>query len=144
MARVTIEDCILKVPNPFELVLFSVQRVQEITTGSPLTVDRDNDKNSVIALREIAEGTVSVQKLRDATVKGLQKHSEQDEEEGSPLLDEMLAEESHWLHGSEGGNIEEELREDDLSVTESLDEELTEIDIQESDADVSEEDLSSL
>ena len=60
MARVTIEDCILKVSNPFELVLLSAQRVHEVATGAPLTVDRDNDKNSVIALREIAEGTVSL------------------------------------------------------------------------------------
>ena len=59
MARVTVEDCVDKVPNRFELVMLAAHRAREISAGSPLTVDRDNDKNPVVALREIAEGKVT-------------------------------------------------------------------------------------
>ena len=65
MARVTVEDCVLKVPNRFELVLLAAQRAREITSGAPLTLDRDDDKNPVIALREIAEDTVYLQQVRE-------------------------------------------------------------------------------
>ena len=58
MARVTVEDCVLKVPNEFQLVMVAAQRARNLGAGTPLTVDRDDDKNPVIALREIAEGTV--------------------------------------------------------------------------------------
>jgi DNA-directed RNA polymerase subunit omega len=74
MARVTVEDCILNVPNRFELVLLSAKRAREISAGSPLTVVRDNDKNPVIALREISENTIDIQGLRDNLIKSLQKH----------------------------------------------------------------------
>jgi len=79
MARVTVEDCILKVPNRFELVLISAQRARDVAGGAPLTVDRDNDKNPVVALREIADETVSLKTLEENLVKGLQKHVEIDE-----------------------------------------------------------------
>ncbi|RMD61505.1 MAG: DNA-directed RNA polymerase subunit omega [Alphaproteobacteria bacterium] len=79
MARVTVEDCVVKVPNRFELVLLAAQRAREISSGAPLTVDRDNDKNPVIALREIAEETVSLDALKGALIQGLQKHVEVDE-----------------------------------------------------------------
>ena len=59
MARVTVEDCILQVPNRFDLVMLAAQRAREISAGAPLTIDRDNDKNPVVALREIAEGYVT-------------------------------------------------------------------------------------
>ena len=121
MARVTIEDCIRKVPNPFELVLLASHRVHQIATGAALTLERDNDKNSVVALREIADGTVSVEKLHESAIKSFQKHVEM-EEESTPVLDEMLAEESGWLHGTGGGDIQQELQEDELSVTEDLEE----------------------
>src|SRR5215472_16962094 len=74
MARVTVEDCVLKVPNRFELVLFAAQRTREITAGGPLTVDRDDDKNPVVALREIAEETIEIDHLRTVVVRGMQKH----------------------------------------------------------------------
>ena len=64
MARVTVEDCVDKVPNRFELVLLAAQRTRDIRSGSPLTVDQDDDKNAVVALREIAEETVDIEKLR--------------------------------------------------------------------------------
>src|SRR5437762_8349208 len=79
MARVTVEDCVVKVPNRFELVLLAAQRAREITSGAPLTLDRDDDKNPVIALREIAEDTIQHDHLKDSLVRGMQKHVEMDE-----------------------------------------------------------------
>jgi DNA-directed RNA polymerase subunit omega len=81
MARVTVEDCVLKVPNRFDLVMVAAQRSRDISAGSPLTVERDNDKNPVIALREIADETVNTEDLHDALVQGMQKHVEIDEPE---------------------------------------------------------------
>jgi DNA-directed RNA polymerase subunit omega len=81
MARVTVEDCVDKVPNRFELVLLAAHRAREIATGSPLTVDRDNDKNSVVALREIAEETQTADDLRDRMIASHQIEIEVDEPE---------------------------------------------------------------
>jgi len=78
MARVTVEDCILEIPNRFDLVMIAGQRARDISAGSPLTVDRDNDKNPVVALREIAERTVDIEALQEALVKGLQRVVEDD------------------------------------------------------------------
>ncbi len=89
MARVTVEDCVLKVPNRFDLVLVAAQRSRDISAGAPLTVERDNDKNPVIALREIADETVSVDELSDALIQGMQKHVEIDEPEEEPQDFEM-------------------------------------------------------
>jgi len=69
MARVTVEDCILRVPNRFELVLLAAQRARNISRGEELTVDRDNDKNPVVALREIAAGTVDLAALEADLIK---------------------------------------------------------------------------
>lgn len=85
MARVTVEDCVQKIPNRFDLVMVAAQRARDITAGSSLTVDRDNDKNPVVALREIADETISIQDVEDSLVKGLQRHVETDE----PEEDEM-------------------------------------------------------
>ena len=81
MARVTVEDCVLKVPNRFDLVMVAAQRSRDISAGSPLTVERDNDKDPVIALREIAEETVDVDDLNDALIQSMQRHVEIDEPE---------------------------------------------------------------
>lgn len=81
MARVTVEDCVLKVPNRFELVALAAQRARDISAGNPLTVDRDRDKNPVVALREIADGTINIDDLREALVHSLQKHVEADQAE---------------------------------------------------------------
>lgn len=89
MARVTVEDCVLKVPNRFDLVMVAAQRSRDISAGSPLTVERDNDKNPVIALREIAEETVSIEALSDALIQGMQRHVEIDEPEEEPQDFEM-------------------------------------------------------
>ncbi len=79
MARVTVEDCVTRIPNRFDLVMLASQRAREVAAGAPLTVDRDNDKNPVVALREIAEGTVAPDALEEALIRGLQRHAESDE-----------------------------------------------------------------
>ena len=81
MARVTVEDCITKVPNRFDLVALAAQRARAISAGSTLTVERDDDRNPVVALREIAEETVDFDELEDTIIKSLQKHVEIDEPE---------------------------------------------------------------
>lgn len=73
MARVTVEDCVDKIPNRFDLVLLSAQRARQISGGAELTIDRDRDKNPVVALREVAEETVRPRDLEEALVSGLQK-----------------------------------------------------------------------
>lgn len=90
MARVTVEDCVVKVPNRFELVLLAAQRAREVTSGAPLTVDRDDDKNPVVALREIADETIQLTQLKDSLVRGMQKHIEMDEPEETPDLEQTL------------------------------------------------------
>ena len=69
MARVTVEDCVEKIPNRYELLMVAAQRAKDISAGSHLLVDRDNDKNSVVALREIAENKVSIENLQKSLVK---------------------------------------------------------------------------
>ncbi len=81
MARVTVEDCIDKVENRFELVLLASHRARMISSGSPLTIDRDNDKNPVVALREVADETVSPEDLKEDLIHSLQKYVEVDEPE---------------------------------------------------------------
>ena len=76
MARVTVEDCVAVIPNRYELVLLAAQRARDIAAGMPLTVDRDNDKNAVVALREIAEQTIDLEELRRHIVKGVNRHSD--------------------------------------------------------------------
>jgi len=81
MARVTVEDCIDKVENRFDLVLLASHRARMISSGSAITVDRDNDKNPVVALREVAEETVSPGDLKEDLIHSLQKYTEVDEPE---------------------------------------------------------------
>jgi DNA-directed RNA polymerase subunit omega len=92
MARVTVEDCVLKVPNRFELVLLAAQRARDIAAGGTLTLERDNDKNPVCALREIADESVPLDGLQNALIKGMQKHVEIDE----PEEDREFAAEGMW------------------------------------------------
>ena len=88
MARVTVEDCIKSVKNRFELVMLASQRARSLSSGSELTVDRDNDKNPVVALREIAEDKLDLEKIEGSLVRSLQKHitSEEPDEEEMDLL----------------------------------------------------------
>lgn len=89
MARVTVEDCIDKIPNRYELLMVAAQRAKDLSAGAPITVARDNDKNSVIALREIADETISIEELQKSLVMGLQKYVEVEEPEEEEL--EILA-----------------------------------------------------
>lgn len=81
MARVTVEDCIDKVPNRFDLVMLAAHRARMISSGAPLTVDRDNDKNPVVALREIEDETMTPGNLYESAVESHQQHIEVDEPE---------------------------------------------------------------
>jgi len=94
MARVTVEDCVIRVPNRFELVMLSARRARAVSAGEPLTVERDNDKNPIVALREIAEDTVDLDDLRHEVVRGLQKHIEVDEPEEDNMAALMAGKDS--------------------------------------------------
>ncbi|MEJ5079471.1 MULTISPECIES: DNA-directed RNA polymerase subunit omega [unclassified Ochrobactrum] len=83
MARVTVEDCVDKVENRFELVLLAGHRARQISQGAQITIDRDNDKNPVVALREIADETLSPDDLKEDLIHSLQKHVEVDEPEAA-------------------------------------------------------------
>ena len=85
MARVTVEDCVDKVPNRFDLVLLAAERAREISGGAELTIDRDRDKNPVVALREIAEQTVKPKELQESLVTGLQKILPDDEDDADEI-----------------------------------------------------------
>ena len=85
MARVTVEDCIEKITNRFELVMVAANRARSLSSGAPLTLDRDNDKNPVVALREIAEDKLNLEDIKESLVRGLQKHVESDEMEEEDL-----------------------------------------------------------
>ena len=95
MARVTVEDCIEKVPNRFGLVLLAGNRARAIANGAPLTLDRDNDKNPVVALREIAEDTVVPDEIRETVVVALQRVDERTEAEDEAEIVGLLAEPQH-------------------------------------------------
>src|SRR5271165_112125 len=85
MARVTVEDCIDKVENRFDLVLMASHRARMISSGSQITIDRDNDKNPVVALREIADSTLTPEDLKEDLIHSLQKHVEVDEPEAEAV-----------------------------------------------------------
>ncbi len=127
MARVTVEDCVIKIPNRFELVLLAAQRSREITSGAALTLDRDDDKNPVVALREIADETIVLDHLRDSLVRGMQKHVEIDEPEDAPDLEHSLfgiVDPTGPVIGEDSLDeeaVEEELEEDLLAVADEDD-----------------------
>ncbi|SRR5471030_1033916 len=100
MARVTVEDCVEKVPNRFSLVLLAAHRARAISTGSPLMIDRDNDKNPVVALREIAEDAVESEGLRESLIVSLQRVDERTEAEEEAETLALLADPQH-MHMSE-------------------------------------------
>ncbi|MGM0585407.1 MAG: DNA-directed RNA polymerase subunit omega [Pseudomonadota bacterium] len=106
MARVTVEDCVDKVPNRFDLVMLAAHRARELSTGSDLTVDRDNDKNPVVALREIADQTLSPDDLMEGLIQSYQRHIEVDE----PEEDSMAL----LMGGAEVDQPEEDISEEQL------------------------------
>ncbi len=113
MARVTVEDCILKIPNRFELVLIAAQRARDVASGAPITLERDNDKNPVVALREIADETIGLDGVKNSLIKGMQKHVEVDEPEEDKDLE---IETQTWPVDAppEGDEAEEEIDDEEL------------------------------
>lgn len=85
MARVTVEDCVLRIPNRFDLVMLAAQRSRDISEGSEITVERDRDKNPVVSLREIAEETVALDELEEGQIRRLLRHREEEEDPGEAL-----------------------------------------------------------
>ena len=86
MARVTVEDCVMRIPNRFALVLVASQRSRDVSAGEEITLERDNDKNPVVALREIAELTIDIEEMQESLVRGLQRHVEIDEPDDIEVL----------------------------------------------------------
>ncbi len=127
MARVTVEDCILLVPNRFELVMMAGARAREIASGAVLHVDRDRDKNPVVALREIAEEKLSLDTMKENLVKGYQRRVDSDSSEEE--LKELMAEEQKWAsaaaamaEGMSGADADEDEDEDEGAADEELNE----------------------
>lgn len=112
MARVTVEDCIDKVDNRFELVLLAGHRARMISSGSQITVDRDNDKNPVVALREIAQESVNPDDLKEDLIHSLQRYVEVDEPEPEPVP--MLANEPTPDAPTDDGVTFDRMSEEDL------------------------------
>ena len=102
MARVTVEDCIEKISNRFDLVLTAAQRARGISSGDPLTVDRDNDKNPVVALREIAAETISTEETQEDLIKSLQQISRHEEEQTSNDEAASIAKDDISAYANEG------------------------------------------
>ena len=132
MARVTVEDCIIRVPNRFDLVMLASQRAREIAAGGKLTVDRDNDKNPVVALREIADETIDTEGIEESIVQGLQKYVESDD------LDEDELDDGASLIAEDGGvaiaELEDTVSAEDLEAADAEAEDETEIE-EEAEAD---------
>lgn len=125
MARVTVEDCIDKIPNRYELLMVAAQRAKDIASGAPITVARDNDKNTVVALREIADETISIEELQKSLVMGLQKYVEVEEPEEEELeiiaaekelsdLDEQFS--GLMLENDLGDNMQVHGEDDDIDL----------------------------
>ena len=109
MARITVEDCILKIPNRFELVLTAAQRAKEIGVGAELTVDRDNDKNSVVSLREIADETIPLEELKENLIKSFQKVTFMEDDEDEEEIIDLMEGENDWSGLANFGNEDENM-----------------------------------
>lgn len=108
MARVTVEDCVLQVPNRFDLVMMAAHRARALSSGAELLIDRDRDKNPVVSLREIAEEKLDLNSLNESLIKGLQKRIEPDlpEEE---VVDLMTSEEQSWVSSEDPADAADEV-----------------------------------
>ena len=122
MARVTVEDCVEKVQNRFELVMLAAQRARKISSGGVLTVDRDNDKNPVVALREIAAETVLVDDLKEELIRNNQRVIEMDD--GEDIIDKMDGEDEWNALAAQSAALDMEAR-DEEDDDESFDEDST-------------------
>jgi DNA-directed RNA polymerase subunit omega len=118
MARITVEDCVTQVTNRFDLVLYSAQRARQISAGAPLLVERDNDKNPVVSLREIAEQHVTPENLREAVIISLQKQIERDEPAEEEIDLAAAAQEGLMAASSGQRLVEQEIADEMLTVGE--------------------------
>ena len=113
MARITVEDCVDKIPSRFELVIVASQRARELHSGETPTIDKDNDKNTVIALREIADTTIPIEKMKENLIEGFQKVTINDEEDENLeiiSLEEKNDEQNEELISNSNSQIEEEIK----------------------------------
>lgn len=124
MARVTVEDCIEKVPNRFELVMLASQRARNMSAGAELTVDRDNDKNPVVALREIADETIDLTEIENALVQGLQKHVERDEPDEEDM--ELITSEQELMTRIAGAFSDQDVTAESMGGDEDIQSDLEE------------------
>ncbi|MFY9287310.1 MAG: DNA-directed RNA polymerase subunit omega [Alphaproteobacteria bacterium] len=119
MARVTVEDCIVQVPNRFELVMLSAHRARALASGAELKLERDRDKNPVVALREIAEEKLDLGGLEESLIKGLQKRIEPDQPE-EEVVELMAGEQQSWIGSADEGDDEADEAEEDLGDEEAM------------------------
>ena len=120
MARVTVEDCVLQVPNRFELVMLAAHRARALASGAELRVERDRDKNPVVALREIAEQKLELDALHESLVKGLQKRIEPDQPE-EEVTELMAGEQQNWINADVGGSGSDDDLDEELEGEEGED-----------------------
>lgn len=119
MARVTVEDCVLQIPNRFELVMLSAHRARALASGAELYVERDRDKNPVVALREIAETKLDLGGLEESLIKGLQKRIEPEQPE-EEVVELMAGEQQNWIGTMDDAEgAEEESEDEDVADDES-------------------------
>lgn len=109
MARVTVEDCIMHIPNRFELVVTAAQRAKQIASGTPLTLDRDNDKDAVVALREIADKTIDIVKIKEDFVQSFCKR-------------QMIEQAKAAMNAADNGEVQEMLAEEGVQVADETSE----------------------
>ena len=118
MARVTVEDCVVQIPNRFELVMLAAHRAKALASGAELKLDRDRDKNPVVALREIAEQKLDLGSLHESLVKGLQKRIEPDQPE-EEVTELMAGEQQNWINADLGGESDDDEADDELDGDEA-------------------------
>ena len=127
MARITVEDCVDKFPSRFELVLVASQRARELHSGEQPTVDKDNDKNTVIALREIADIAIPIDQMKENVIEGFQKITISDEEDENleiESLEEKSDEQNEELISNSNSQIEEEIKKLTLAEDKDLEKKL--------------------
>lgn len=145
MARVTVEDCIDKIPNRYDLVMISTQRAKDISSGAPIAVERDNDKNPVVALREIAEEKVNIEELQKSLVMGLQKYVEVEEPEEEEMeimaaekelseLDEQFS--GLLLDNEVSDNMQVHSSDDDIDFDAAMEGDVEDADLGDEDSDL--------
>ncbi len=120
MARVTVEDCVEEIPNRFELVILAAQRSRNIASGAPITINRDNDKNPVIALREIAMSNIDIDNLRSSQIASLQKNNKVDQAQEENLHAEKQDSVDRDDEFAYSSKVENDSFSDDISIEPGL------------------------